>query len=149
MKEVQAGSQASSREGTPLLCVRLMRYARLSAGRNDFTGQRQPISPIGSGAIFLMATTRMGIAAKHLEREVGCSYKTAWRMMRMIRKLMTDDISELTEMLGQVEIDESYFGGRAKFTHIDPETGWHRIPERSPFLVSYSAAESLSPASLP
>ena len=85
-------------------------------------------------AIFLMATTRMGIAAKHLEREVGCSYKTAWRMMRMIRQMMTDDISELTEMLGQVEIDESYFGGRAKFTHIDPETGWHRIPEKTPVL---------------
>jgi transposase len=82
-------------------------------------------------AIFLMATTRMGIASKHLEREVGCGYKTAWRMMRMIRKLMSEDI---LEMLGQVEIDEAYFGGKAKNTHINPATGWHSIPEKTPVL---------------
>jgi transposase len=85
-------------------------------------------------AIFLMATTRMGIAAKHLEREVGCGYKTAWRMMRMIRELMTNDISEITGMLGNVEIDESYFGGKAINTHIDPATGRHSIPEKTPVL---------------
>jgi transposase len=81
-------------------------------------------------AIFLMATTRMGIAAKHLEREVGCSYKTAWRMMRMIRQLMTEDILQL---LGQVEIDESFFGGLAKNAHrewIDGKSVSH-VPEKT------------------
>jgi transposase len=76
-------------------------------------------------AIFLMATTRMGIASKHLEREVGCGYKTAWRMMRMIRELMSEDILEL---LGQIEIDEGYFGGKPQNRHIDPATG--RRPHR-------------------
>ena len=33
-------------------------------------------------AIYLMASTRCGISAKQLERELGVTYKTAWRMMK-------------------------------------------------------------------
>ena len=33
-------------------------------------------------AIFVMASTRTGISAKQLEREIGVTYKTAWRMFK-------------------------------------------------------------------
>ena len=36
-------------------------------------------------AIYLMTSTRCGISAKQLERELGVSYKTAWRMVNLIR----------------------------------------------------------------
>ncbi len=39
-------------------------------------------------AMYLMASTRCGISAKQLERELGVTYKTAWRMFTQIRKLM-------------------------------------------------------------
>src|SRR6266581_4866371 len=39
-------------------------------------------------AMYLMASTRCGISAKQLERELGVTYKTAWRMFKMIRSLM-------------------------------------------------------------
>jgi transposase-like protein len=42
-------------------------------------------------AIFKMASTRRGISAKQLERELGVTYKTAWRMFHRIRKMLTDD----------------------------------------------------------
>jgi transposase-like protein len=42
-------------------------------------------------AIFLMASTRCGISAKQLEREIGVTYKTAWRMFTQIRKLLEED----------------------------------------------------------
>ncbi len=43
-------------------------------------------------AIHLMTSTRCGIAAKQLERELGVTYKTAWRMVNLIRNdLMADD----------------------------------------------------------
>src|SRR4051794_6840345 len=42
-------------------------------------------------AMFLMASTRCGISAKQLERELGVTYKTAWRMFTQIRKLMDED----------------------------------------------------------
>jgi transposase len=35
-------------------------------------------------AMYLMASTRCGISAKQLERELGVTYKTAWRMSNLI-----------------------------------------------------------------
>ena len=60
-------------------------------------------------AIYLMAQTRGGISAKQIERETGVTYKTAWRMCKLIREKL-DEGSD--PMSGKVEIDESYFGGR-------------------------------------
>src|SRR5688572_4756430 len=42
-------------------------------------------------AIFLMSQTRCGISAKQLERELGVTYKTAWRMFNKIRSMLTQD----------------------------------------------------------
>ena len=60
-------------------------------------------------AIFLMASTRTGISAKQLQRELGVTYKTAWRMFTEIRKLMSQDASPL---FGEVEVAETYIGGK-------------------------------------
>jgi transposase len=57
-------------------------------------------------AIYLMAQTRAGISAKQLERELGVTYKTAWRMFNHIRQLMASGSNMLT---GEVEVDEVYF----------------------------------------
>ncbi|MFC1935740.1 IS1595 family transposase [Chloroflexota bacterium] len=60
-------------------------------------------------AVFLMASTRCGISAKQLERELGVTYKTAWRMFNKIRSMLTDGG---TALFGQVEVDETYVGGK-------------------------------------
>ena len=60
-------------------------------------------------AMFLMSATRCGISAKQLERELGCSYKTAHRMFKQIRLLLQDTIQPMS---GEVEVDECYIGGR-------------------------------------
>jgi hypothetical protein len=61
--------------------------------------------------IFLMATTRSGISAKHIERMIGVTYKTAWRMMHKIRSLMAKQPEILS---GIVEVDEMYMGAQAR-----------------------------------
>jgi transposase-like protein len=62
--------------------------------------------------IYLMASTRCGISAKQLERELGVTYKTAWRMMNKIRSLLDQDGNPFE---GTVEVDEAYIGGQAKW----------------------------------
>jgi transposase-like protein len=60
-------------------------------------------------AIYLMSSTRCGISAKQLEREIGVTYKTAHRMFKQIRSLLWDQGEEL--LSGEVEVDESAAGG--------------------------------------
>jgi transposase len=73
-------------------------------------------------AMYLMASTRCGISAKQIEREIGVSYKTAWRIFNRIRSTLWQDESTMT---GTVEMDEAYFGGklrqtdRNKFKHLE------------------------------
>ncbi len=63
-------------------------------------------------AIFLLSQTRCGISAKQLQRELGVTYKTAWRMHNKIRELLQDD--DDTPLRGEVEIDESAWGGKIR-----------------------------------
>lgn len=64
-------------------------------------------------AIYLFTTTRHGVSAKELQRQIGVTYKCAWRMGHEIRKHMADVDGE-TPLSGQVEIDETYIGGKKK-----------------------------------
>jgi transposase-like protein len=62
-------------------------------------------------AVFKMASTRCGISAKQLQRETGVTYKTAWRMFKQIRSMLSEDVEPLS---GKVEVDETYCGGKRR-----------------------------------
>lgn len=61
-------------------------------------------------AIFLFANSRNGVSAKELERQLGVTYKTAWRMAKQIRRLF--DKPRKTKLRKTVEVDETYYGAR-------------------------------------
>jgi transposase len=62
-------------------------------------------------AMYLFTTTRHGVPAKELQRQLGVTYKTAWRMGHEIRKYMGDVDGE-PPLSDHVEVDETYIGGR-------------------------------------
>jgi len=76
-------------------------------------------------AMYLITSTRCGISAKHLERELGVHYKTAWRMFNLIRnQLMVQDGEQLG---GEVEADETFVGGKPRAYPKQPKNAhWDR-----------------------
>ena len=60
-------------------------------------------------AMFLMTCSKNGVSAKELERQLGVTYKCAWRMAHQIRQLLKE---ERIELRGTVETDETWVGGR-------------------------------------
>jgi transposase len=78
-------------------------------------------------AIHLMTSTRCGVSAKHLERELGVTYKTAWRIANLIRnKLMTP---EQRQLAGYVEVDETSVDGKPRRGYLAPGTKSERRSE--------------------
>jgi transposase len=64
-------------------------------------------------AIYMITSTRCGVSAKQLERELGVTYKTAWRMFNKIRNdLMSDE--DDGPLSGDVEIDETSIRGKPR-----------------------------------
>lgn len=65
-------------------------------------------------AMYLFCTTRHGVSGKELQRQLGVTYKTAYRIGQQIRDLTKRaDFDGL--LRGHVEADETYVGGRRKF----------------------------------
>ena len=62
-------------------------------------------------AIYLMSNSKNGVSAKELQRHLGTTYKTAWRIGKQIRSLMEQDNKMLD---GTIEADETYIGGKKK-----------------------------------
>lgn len=62
-------------------------------------------------AIFLFSASKNGVSAKELQRQLGVTYKTAWRIAHEIRSLMGQGKWLLG---GTVEVDETYIGGKRR-----------------------------------
>lgn len=75
-------------------------------------------------AMYLMSSTRCGISAKQIQRETGVTYKTAWRMFRQIRSLLSEDDLRLEGPT--VEMDETFLstrGNRKPKTRSNQKSG--------------------------
>ena len=66
-------------------------------------------------AIWLIANAKNGISSHELHRSLGVTQKSAWFLLHRIRKAMQN--GSFAKMSGEVEVDETYIGGKARNMH--------------------------------
>jgi len=109
-------------------------------------------------AIFLFTKSRNGVSGKELQRQLGVTYKTAWRMGHEIRKHMAnvDGDDPLGGSGKTVQIDETFVGGYEKgarggagktivlgMAEKDGDVMAQVIPDRSEFTMFPVIAENV------
>jgi transposase-like protein len=67
-------------------------------------------------AVWLITSAKNGISSYEIHRSIGVTQKTAWFMMHRIRLAMENGSFE--KLSGNVEVDETFIGGKAKNMHI-------------------------------
>ena len=76
-------------------------------------------SPLGLDkwfvAIWCIANAKNGISSHELGRALGITQKTAWFMLHRIREAMKT--RSFRKLRGEVEVDETFIGGRAENMH--------------------------------
>jgi transposase-like protein len=65
-------------------------------------------------AIAVITDAKKGMSAMQLQRNLGLSYLTSWRIYHKLRELMSEDINQPDELSGIVEMDETYIGGNPR-----------------------------------
>ena len=82
-------------------------------------------------AVWMLVNCKNGISSYELARDLGVTQKTAWFMLHRIRLALQSEGGFFEKMDGEVEVDETYIGGKAKNMHrerrkrIIKSTGGH------------------------
>ena len=75
--------------------------------------------------LHLMVTSKKGISALQIHRMLGTgSYQTAWYMCMRLRAGMKDP--EFRQLMGIVEVDETYIGGKDRNRHWNKRSAQQR-----------------------
>jgi transposase-like protein len=68
-------------------------------------------------ALWMICNCKNGVSSWEIHRTIGVTQKTAWFMLHRIRKAMQDESAG--KLGGEVEVDETFIGGKARNMHID------------------------------
>ena len=92
-------------------------------------------SPIGLDkwlpAVWMIVNMKNGVSSHELAASLGVTQKTAWFMLHRIRLAMQDHTGG--KLAGDVEVDETYIGGKARNMHASKRAAMKTRPGRTHF----------------
>jgi transposase-like protein len=95
-------------------------------------------SPLGLDkwltAVWMIANCKNGVSSYEMARGLGVTQKTAWFMLHRIRTAM--QTGSFVKLKGEVEVDETFIGGKARFMHHDVRQ--RKIKARRPCSACWS-----------
>jgi transposase-like protein len=114
--------------GEAFICQKKNGYRFSVISRTVFENSNYPLRE-WFRVIFMMLHAKKGMSAHQIHRMIGTgSYETAWYMCTRIRAAMTD--GTMLKLMGEVEADETFIGGREANRHRSERLGkkgaWHQ-----------------------
>jgi len=79
-------------------------------------------------AVWMLLNCKNGISSWELHRALGVTQKTAWFMLHRVR--LAAQNKTFNKLAGEVEVDETFIGGKARFMHADKRA--EKITGRGP-----------------
>lgn len=68
--------------------------------------------------MWMLVNAKNGVSSWEIHRSIGVTQKTAWFMLQRCRLALQDDRSG-GKLGGEVEVDETFIGGKARNMHLD------------------------------
>jgi hypothetical protein len=122
LPEVRPDADVPQGQVAPVVVVRFLRAPCASHGGDDLPPFGYVVAPLVLRDVPHDQHSLRRIR-EHLERELGVTYKTSWRMANLIRnKLMVADGDE--PLSGEVEVDETFIGGKVRSSAADAFAPW-------------------------
>jgi transposase-like protein len=101
-------------------------------------------SPIGLEkwlpCVWLIINCKNGISSYEVARDLGVTQKTAWFMLQRVRLAMQDDLTG-GMLNGEVEVDETFIGGKMRNMHKSRKNELQKIGRRAGKVVVIGALE--------